>query len=48
VHGKTTIKIVDAGQAKPRNSFKNTRLKLLKTNSAIWFNKMCNKYFNEL
>jgi hypothetical protein len=22
-------------------SFKNTKLKLLKTNAAVWFNKMC-------
>ena len=31
----TTIK------AKLHNIFKNTKLKLLKTNAAIWFNKMC-------
>ena len=41
MHGKTTIKIIDAQQAKLRNNHKNTRLKLLKTNAAIWFNKMC-------
>jgi len=39
MHG-TTIKIVSAQQAK-LNNYKNTKLKLLKTNAAIWFNKMC-------
>ena len=39
MHG-TTIKIIDAQQAKLRNNYKNTKLKLLKTNAAIWFNKM--------
>ena len=32
---------IDAGQAKVCNIYKNTKLKLLKTNAAIWFNKMC-------
>jgi hypothetical protein len=41
MHGKTAIKIVDAQQAKLRNSYKNTKLNLFKTNAAIWFNKMC-------
>jgi len=31
---------MNAQQAK-LNNYKNTRLKLLKTNAAIWFNKMC-------
>jgi len=35
-----TIKIVNAQQAK-LNNYKNTKLKLLKTNAGIWFNKMC-------
>jgi len=39
-HG-TTVKIIDAQQAKLRNNYKNTKLKLLKTNAAIWFNKIC-------
>jgi hypothetical protein len=30
MHGKTTIKIVDAQQAKLQNSYKNTKLKLFK------------------
>jgi len=37
----TTIKIIDDQQAKLRNNYKNTRLKLLKTNAGIWFNKIC-------
>ena len=49
---RTTIKVVNAQQAKLQNIFKNTKLKLLKTNAAIWFNKMCKtkqltpKYFD--
>jgi hypothetical protein len=39
-HG-TAIKITNAQQAKLYNNYKNTKLKLLKTNAAIWFNKMC-------
>jgi hypothetical protein len=40
MHG-ATVKIVDAKQARLHNSFKNTKCKLLRTNAAIWFNKMC-------
>jgi len=40
MHGER-IKIVDAKQARLHNSFKNTKCKLLRTNAAIWFNKMC-------
>ena len=35
------VKIIEAEQASLCNSYKNTKLKLLKTNSAVWFNKMC-------
>jgi hypothetical protein len=35
------VKITEAQQARLCNSYKNTKLKLLKTNAAIWFNKMC-------
>ena len=35
------IKIINAKQAKLYNNFKNTKCKLLRTNAAIWFNKMC-------
>ena len=36
-----TIKIIEASQARIYNNYKNTRPKLLKTNAAIWFNKIC-------
>jgi len=35
------IKIVNAKQAKLYNNFRNTKCKLIRTNAAIWFNKMC-------
>ena len=38
-HG-VTIKIIEAQQTKICNTYKNIKLKLLKTN-AVWFNKMC-------
>jgi hypothetical protein len=37
----TTMKIIDTQQTKLCNSCKNTKLKLLKTNAAIRFNKLC-------
>jgi hypothetical protein len=40
MHG-ATIKTVSAQQARLKNKYKNTKLKLLKTNAAIWFNKIC-------
>jgi len=40
MHG-ATMKIVSAQQAKLNSNYKNTELKLLKTNAAIWFNKLC-------
>jgi len=40
MHGATRM-IVNAQQAKLNNYYKNTELKLLKANAAIWFNKMC-------
>ena len=40
MHG-ATIKIVNAQQARLNNIYKNTKLKLLKVNAAIWFNKIC-------
>jgi hypothetical protein len=36
-----TIKIIDAQQAKLHNAYKDTSIKLLKTNATICFNKMC-------
>ena len=40
MHGET-VKFTSAQQAKPYNIYKNIKLKLLKTNAAIWFNKIC-------
>jgi len=40
MHG-ATIKAVSAQQTKLSNNYKNTRLKLLNTNAAIWFIKVC-------
>jgi hypothetical protein len=40
MHG-TTIKIINAQKARLNNIYKNTNLKLLKVNAAIWFNKIC-------
>jgi len=40
MHG-ATIEIVNAQQAELNNNYKNTRLKVLKTNAATWFNNMC-------
>ena len=40
MHG-TNVKIVEAQQARFCDSCKNNKLKLLKTNTAIWINKMC-------
>jgi len=36
-----TLKIVNAQQAKLNNNYKDTKLKLLKTNATLLFNKMC-------
>jgi hypothetical protein len=42
LHGNhVTMRIIEAQQAKLCNTYKNTRLKLLKTNAALWFNKIC-------
>jgi hypothetical protein len=40
LHG-AEMKIINAQQARVYNIYKNTNLKLLKTNAAIWFNKLC-------
>ena len=38
---RATLNTVNTQQAKLNNNYKNTKLKILKTNAAIWFNKMC-------
>jgi hypothetical protein len=40
MHG-STMKFSNAQQEKIINNYQNTRLKLLKTKAAIWFNRMC-------
>jgi hypothetical protein len=35
------IKMIKAQQAKATYTYKNTKERLLKTNTAIWFDKMC-------
>ena len=35
------IKIINAQQARLLNNFKNIRMKLLKCNASLWFNKQC-------
>jgi hypothetical protein len=37
-------KYIIAQQAKVIHSFTNIKKKLLKTNAAIWFNKLCRNY----
>jgi hypothetical protein len=40
MHGEK-VKIINAQQARVSYNYKNMKQKLLKTNSAIWFNKVC-------
>jgi len=40
MHG-VTMKFIEARQTKLCNTYKNTRLKLLRANAALWFNKVC-------
>jgi hypothetical protein len=42
MHG-ATVKVINAQQARLNNTYKNTRLKLLKTNAAMWFKKYAKK-----
>jgi hypothetical protein len=39
MHGHS-CKVVPPQKAKLTNTYKNTRLKILKTNAAIWFNPL--------
>jgi hypothetical protein len=41
MHVIESFKIIYAQQAKTISSFKHAKLKLLKTNAVIWFNKIC-------
>jgi hypothetical protein len=40
-HGISNVKLISAQQGREINNYKNTKEKLLKTNAAIWFNKIC-------
>jgi hypothetical protein len=41
VKNETPQAVIDAEQERIINTFKNAREKLLQTNAAIWFNKIC-------
>jgi len=41
MHGRTDLKICIAKQAKQIFHYKKIKIKLYKTNMAIWFNKTC-------
>jgi hypothetical protein len=41
MHGERNIKFVNAEQARPIYHYRNIKEKLHKTNSSIWFNKIC-------
>ena len=41
MHGVYHVKIMYAQHAKLVNNYKNTKLKLLKINALIWYNKHC-------
>jgi len=43
MHGLTNLKICVAKQAKLIFQYKKIKIKLYKTNAAIWFNKTCRK-----
>ena len=41
LHGQPSVKMCTAEQAKNIHQNKNNKLKLHKTNAAIWYNKSC-------
>jgi len=41
MHGQQNVKICDAEQAEQVHQYKNTKIKLDKSNAAIWCNKTC-------
>ena len=41
MHGTMKLKFIEAKQANEYFKYKNTKRKLYKTNSAIWYNKIC-------
>jgi hypothetical protein len=41
MHGDNNVKFISAQQAKTTYHHHNIKKRLLKTNAAIWFNKVC-------
>ena len=41
MHGRKNIKLHNAEQAKPVYQYKNTKIKLYKSNAAVLYNKTC-------
>jgi hypothetical protein len=41
MHRVENFKIINAEQVKLINNYRNTKYKLLKTNAATWYNKIC-------
>ena len=41
MHGTVKLKFIEVKQANEYFKYKNTKRKLYKTNSAIWYNKIC-------
>jgi hypothetical protein len=41
MHGQQTVKICDAKQSNQVYQYKNTKIKLYKSNAPIWCNKTC-------
>ena len=41
MHDQQNVEICDAKQAKQVHQYKNTNIKLYKSNGAIWYNKTC-------
>ena len=41
MHGNMSLKFIDAKQAKYIYHYKNIKMKLYRTNAAIWYNKTC-------
>jgi len=41
MHGNTNLKFSDAKQTRDLYKYKNIKRKLYRTNTAIWYNKIC-------
>jgi hypothetical protein len=47
MHSAEQSNIINAQQAKSVSNYKNTKLKLLETNAANWFNKLINQTYTD-